>query len=54
MPIIDAIKTLGKMSLPWRGNKDDSGYQAIAWEATNHVGVDNFLEICQFAVRQGN
>ena len=54
LPIIDAIKTIGKMAVPLRGHRDDSKYQPDVGEPANHPGVGNFIEFINFAVRQGN
>ena len=54
LSIIDAIKTIGKMGVPLRGRRDDSRHQPDVGEASNHPGVGNFIELINFAVREGN
>ena len=50
LPIIDAIKTIGKMGAPLRGHRDDSRYQPDVGEPTNYPGAGNFIEFINFAV----
>ena len=54
MSIIDAKKTIGKMSVPLRGPRDDSRHQTDVGEAANHPGVGNFIEFINFAIRERN
>ena len=42
------------MGVPLRGHRDDSRYQPDVGEPANHPGVGNFIELINFAVRQGN
>ena len=42
------------MSIPLRGHRDDSQYHPEVGELATHAGVDNFVELLNFAVRQGN
>ena len=42
-PIIDAIVTLGRLSLPLRDNRDDSKYHPKVGEYSTG-GVGNFVE----------
>ena len=54
LSIIDVIKTIGKMVVPLRGHTDDSSYQPDVGEPVNYPGAGNFIELINFAVRQGN
>ena len=49
-PIIDAIVTLGRLSLPFHDNRDGSKYQPKVGEYSTG-GVGNFVEFLQFIVR---
>ena len=54
MSIIDLLKTAGQMGIPLRGHRDDSQYHQEVGEPATHAGVDNFVDLLNFAVRQGN
>ena len=54
LSIIDLLKTAGQVGIPLRGHRDDSQYHPEVEEPATHAGVDNFLELLNFAVRQGN
>ena len=47
---IDTIITLGRLSLPFRGHRDDSKYHPKVGEYST-AGVGNFVEFLQFRVR---
>ena len=49
-PIIDAMVTLGRLSLPFHDNRDGSKYQPKVGEYSTG-GVGNFVEFLQFIVR---
>ena len=42
------------MGIPLRGHRDDSQYHPEVGELATHAGVGNFVEILNFALRQGN
>ena len=42
------------MAIPLRGLRDDSQYHPEIGELANHAGVGDFVELLNFAVRQGN
>ena len=50
LSIIDAIKTIDKVSVPLRSYRDDSRYQPDVGESANHPGLGNFIEFINFAV----
>ena len=54
LSIIDLLKTAGQMGIPLRGHRYDSQYHPEVGEPATHAGVDNFVELLNFAVRQGN
>ena len=54
LSIIDLLKTAGRMGIPLRGHRDDSQYHPEVGERATHAGVGNFVELLNFAVRQGN
>ena len=49
-PKIDTIITLGRLSLPFCGHRDDSKYHPKVGEYSTD-GVGNFVEFLQFRVR---
>ena len=49
MSIIDAINTIGKISVPLRRHKDDLRYQPNVGEPTNYSGVGNFRKTKLFS-----
>ena len=51
--IIDTIVILGRLRLPFRGQRDDSKYHPKVGEYSTG-GVDNFVEFLQFRVRGGD
>ena len=42
------------MGIPLRGHRDNSQYHPEVGEPATHAGVGNFVELLNFAVRQGN
>ena len=54
LSIIDLLKTAGRMGIPLRGHRDNSQYHPEVGEPATHAGVGNFVELLNFAVRQGN
>ena len=42
------------MGIPRRGHRDDSQYHPEVGELATHAAVGNFVEILNFALRQGN
>ena len=50
----DTIRTICKMGVPLRDNRDDSRYQHDVGEPANHPRVGNFIELINLAVRQEN
>ena len=54
LSITDLLKTAGWTDIPLRGHRNDSQYHPEVGEPATHVGVDNFVELLNFAVRQGN
>ena len=54
LSIIDLLKTAGQMGIPLRGHRDDSQYHQEVGEPATHAGVDNFVDLLNFVVRQGN
>ena len=54
LSINELLKTAERMGIPLRGHRDDSQYHPEVGEPATHAGVGNFVEILNFAVRQGN
>ena len=53
LSIIDLLKTAARMGILLRGHRDDSQYHPEVEEPATHAGVGNFVELLNFAVRQG-
>ena len=53
LSIIDLLKTATRMGILLRGHRDDSQYHPEIEEPATHAGVGNFVELLNFAVRQG-
>ena len=50
LSIIDVIKTIGKIGVPLRGDRDDSRYQLDVGKPENYPGVGNFIELINILV----
>ena len=54
LSIIDAIKLCGRLGIALRGHRDSSKYHPAPSEIPDKPGVGNFVQIINYAIRNGN
>ena len=54
LPIIDIIKTIGRMGIALRGHRDDSKYHSGVGEPSGLGGLGNFVKLVNLTIHQGN
>ena len=52
--VIDAVILCGHMGIPLRGHRDDKRFFPDAGQYSKSSGLGNFIEILNFAIRQGD